>query len=789
MTIRLPAELEELKYIVGFELPAADEDALRRCGGAWRRAAARLRAVRVDAEAVGPAVSAALGGEPGAAVDARWREAVVPGAGYFDQLAAACDQLADACEHASVEVEYAKLEFVGALVVLAIALAIAAWWFIFGGVSAVGVPFAIAAAQNTIRLVLTRLVASVVIAEVFTVGLDGLAQMTQLFAGHRDHWDWAATGRAAEDGVVYGVVNAAAFGLAGRFAPRLAGSLPGRAALSGATGILGATASAYLHGERPTGSDFLLSLSSGLAGGGVGHRHDGGGDLDRRVSAAFAHLDPFWYSTVDEAAPADPSAPAQRRAQPPAEGADSRDPQLSGSVLGPAGRTMPSDPHPELDVTTGPPDRPGTGAPVPPEGAPPSVMAANEGAAASTAAPTGGAVPTHAIVGTAPGGRAGRVGVPDPTAVPVTGHGHPDRITPSRASAGTADGSAGSGRAAVADTGQPDSAVGGQLPSGRVDFLAELSDQNAHDLVRDTVFTTNAGLGFYVDADSTRDFARAVEPTDGYVTLDLHGSTDGFYIDEHKLTPAQFARALRELVADGVLHLAPEQGIKLLSCQTAHGGRESPAAALARELGVDVIAPDDVVWTSMAGDEIVSSPTTFAGYIIPTYPPDGGWQRFTPAGAEVALSFDPGYHGPPVDGGRPLSQFDAERSTGPPAEDDWAARGGHRKPPTQAPPRPSNHVPPPTAFGRHTPGWEPFPGTEHSLDEMVEFCNGHTGDGDPRQTRPTRERIEETLRTASPEPLRDGQAARYVKGTVTVIINRVRPERSTAWFLTDERPG
>src|SRR5262249_34738365 len=55
-----------------------------------------------------------------------------------------------------------------------------------------------------------------------------------------------------------------------------------------------------------------------------------------------------------------------------------------------------------------------------------------------------------------------------------------------------------------------------------------------------------------------------------------------------------------------------------------------------------------------------SSPMMFGGYIIPKYPPDGGWHRFAPNGDELGLSFDPAYHGPPVDGNRPLSQFDPD---------------------------------------------------------------------------------------------------------------------------------
>ena len=162
------------------------------------------------------------------------------------------------------------------------------------------------------------------------------------------------------------------------------------------------------------------------------------------------------------------------------------------------------------------------------------------------------------------------------------------------------------------------------------------TDAEALDLVRHNVFDTNAGLGFYTPDDDVRDFARAVHPTDGYVTLDLHGSARGFQIGNRLLTVTQFADALQELRAAGVLDLPAGVGIKLLSCDTARGDVNSPAAVLARRLGVEVIAPDEPVWTALNGAEVVSSPTLLYGNLVPTYPPDGTWIRFAPNAAAAA---------------------------------------------------------------------------------------------------------------------------------------------------------
>jgi hypothetical protein len=245
----------------------------------------------------------------------------------------------------------------------------------------------------------------------------------------------------------------------------------------------------------------------------------------------------------------------------------------------------------------------------------------------------------------------------------------PDRgVTAAPGGTGTAAGGVTPARVAgsdhadmVADSGEPE--PGGDPPApvwldrGR----HELTDAQARDLLRETVLATPAGYAFYPATDDARDFAAKVHPTAGYVTLDLHGDASGFYVDRHRLTPEQFAHTLHALQAEGVLELPAGSGVKLLSCETAAGGLSSPAAALARALGVDVIAPDEVVWTTLSGLEIVSPPTAFGGVLIPSYPYRGHWLRFGPDGQLRPLDFDPGYHGGPVtalpptgQGGRPV---------------------------------------------------------------------------------------------------------------------------------------
>jgi hypothetical protein len=165
----------------------------------------------------------------------------------------------------------------------------------------------------------------------------------------------------------------------------------------------------------------------------------------------------------------------------------------------------------------------------------------------------------------------------------------------------------------------------------------ELADDEALELVYDTLFVTDAGLAFYAVDDDIREFAAAVHPTDGFVTIDLHGAPDSFEIDGFMLSPQQFAGALRHLRDQGLLELPPGAGIKLMSCDTAVGGPASAAATLARELGVVVVAPDQPVWTTRSGEEIVSSATLVDGRWTPTDPPDGDWHAFDAVGHEIPL--------------------------------------------------------------------------------------------------------------------------------------------------------
>ncbi|MER5209266.1 polymorphic toxin-type HINT domain-containing protein [Streptomyces sp. NPDC002838] len=79
-------------------------------------------------------------------------------------------------------------------------------------------------------------------------------------------------------------------------------------------------------------------------------------------------------------------------------------------------------------------------------------------------------------------------------------------------------------------------------------------------------------------------------------------------------------------------------------------------------------------------------------------------------------------------------------------------------------------------------GGEDFHGSDYSLDEMVEFVNGHTGDGNPAMGRPSAAEIETTLRQAGPRQLDGQNSSRFDHNGVRVIVNWDMPWKSTAYY-------
>ncbi|SCK13828.1 MULTISPECIES: polymorphic toxin-type HINT domain-containing protein [unclassified Streptomyces] len=79
-------------------------------------------------------------------------------------------------------------------------------------------------------------------------------------------------------------------------------------------------------------------------------------------------------------------------------------------------------------------------------------------------------------------------------------------------------------------------------------------------------------------------------------------------------------------------------------------------------------------------------------------------------------------------------------------------------------------------------GGEDFHGSDYSLDEMVEFVNGHTGGGNPAMGRPSATEVETTLRQVGPHQLGGQNSSRFDHNGVRVIINWDMPWKSTSYY-------
>ncbi|GAB2722635.1 WXG100 family type VII secretion target [Kitasatospora kifunensis] len=77
---------------------------------------------------------------------------------------------------------------------------------------------------------------------------------------------------------------------------------------------------------------------------------------------------------------------------------------------------------------------------------------------------------------------------------------------------------------------------------------------------------------------------------------------------------------------------------------------------------------------------------------------------------------------------------------------------------------------------------EGFRGSEFSKDEIVEFTNGHTGDGDPTMGRPSRAEIDDALTKGQPQKLPGQNAEKFEYNGVRVIVNYDMPWKSTSYY-------
>ncbi|QDH10640.1 hypothetical protein FE634_21390 [Nocardioides dongxiaopingii] len=169
----------------------------------------------------------------------------------------------------------------------------------------------------------------------------------------------------------------------------------------------------------------------------------------------------------------------------------------------------------------------------------------------------------------------------------------------------------------------------GEVPEADAGSAMEFSDltdgiyTDAQATYADLGMDTDVGYSFLPVEDQA--FAWHVPEFPGEYVLDTHGTADFVAVDGVALSAPDFA----EVVA----HETDWTGepIRLFSCNT---GEEAGGFAqqLANELGTEVTAPTEQVWSVQGGEPVIGSGVfdPVAGCFLPAVPPSGEWLTFLP---------------------------------------------------------------------------------------------------------------------------------------------------------------
>jgi hypothetical protein len=164
------------------------------------------------------------------------------------------------------------------------------------------------------------------------------------------------------------------------------------------------------------------------------------------------------------------------------------------------------------------------------------------------------------------------------------------------------------------------------MPSRGVPAPAVADELPAHlRAVFETSTPVPAGRSFFSPQDDPW-FARLVprvQAQPGRAVLFVHGNGVGVRASGRSLSPEELAEIVR---ADPALASRP---VTLFACET---GRldDGFAARLARELGVEVVAPTELAWLAPDGTMYTTSGRLLDDGWMQTLPHDGRWRRFPP---------------------------------------------------------------------------------------------------------------------------------------------------------------
>ncbi len=155
----------------------------------------------------------------------------------------------------------------------------------------------------------------------------------------------------------------------------------------------------------------------------------------------------------------------------------------------------------------------------------------------------------------------------------------------------------------------------GSDPTGR-----SLDDLHAHHAER-----TPAGISHHRGDPSIGDLPHRVPRDPHRFTADVHLTPDGHArVGDRVLTPEQYGDLIRRSHWDGATP------VRLIGCDASTSGF---ADRLARDLGVDVLAPTAPAWTDIDGNLYTTGVDTGpSGTRNPRIPPDGAWNTHHPDG-------------------------------------------------------------------------------------------------------------------------------------------------------------
>jgi hypothetical protein len=157
----------------------------------------------------------------------------------------------------------------------------------------------------------------------------------------------------------------------------------------------------------------------------------------------------------------------------------------------------------------------------------------------------------------------------------------------------------------------------------------QVVDQDADDTTADSADAaggvggkTDVGWEFLPEKD--KQYSQDVPKYPDEYVLDLHGSPDSVQVGEDPKGAAEFAQLVKSQSDwDG------KTPIRLFSCYTG-ADPEGFAQQLSNELGVQVTAPTEPVWSVKSGEPVVTAADPDTGE--PIDPPTGSWVNFQPQG-------------------------------------------------------------------------------------------------------------------------------------------------------------